>query len=63
MRMNKSYTLLHFTILSTKKSREQKFNNKKSLKKVFKRYTKALHLFKLSPSDEVVNNILKHVDL
>lgn len=61
--MNKSYTLFHFTILKTKKSSKKSLGNKKSLKKVFKRYSKAMHLFKLSPSDKVVNNILKYADL
>ena len=63
LRMSKNFTFYHFTILRTKKSTKKKNNNKQSLKTIYKRYTKSLHLLKISPSDEVVNNILKHADL
>ena len=61
--MNKTYTFFHYTILRTNKSEEQFKNKKKSLNKTFKKYSKALNYFKIKPSDEVVNNILKFADL
>jgi len=61
--MNKTYTFFHFAILRSNKSREQIVKERKSLNKLFKKYSNALNYFKLSPSDEVVNNILKHADL
>lgn len=61
--MNKTYTFFHFAILSSKKSKVQTVKEKESLTKLFKKYSNALNYFKFSPSDEVVNNILKHADL
>ncbi len=61
--MNKTYTFFHFAILRSKNSREQIGKQEKSLNKLFKKYSNILNYFKLSPSDEVVNNILKHADL
>ncbi len=61
--MNRTYTFFHFAILRSNKSKEQIVKEKKSLSAVFKKYSNALSYFKFSPSDEVVNNILKHADL
>lgn len=61
--MNKNFTFYHFTILGTNKLAKNKSNKKEPLKNVYKKFSKSLKLFKILPSDELVNNILKHADL
>lgn len=61
--MKKTYTFIFFTVLTKNKLTVTSVNTKKTpLKLIFNKCSNALRQLKLSPSDEVVNKILKYAD-
>ena len=60
--MEKPYTFIYYSVLKTKSSKIS-VNKKLQLQKIYNKCSKALNCFKMSPSNEVVNKIIKYADL
>ncbi len=61
--MKKTYTFIYYSVLKTKSSKTNVNNKKLQLLKTYNKCSKALNCYKLSPSNEVVNKIIKYADL